>query len=67
MRAEARADRFEERHQLARLEVLGAVEGHVLEEVREAALIGILLDRAGVDGQPHRHALGGPRCSARMK
>ena len=39
VRAEARADRFEERDQLARLEMLGAVERHVLEEVREAALI----------------------------
>ena len=61
MRAEARADRLEERHQLARLEVLGAVERHVLEEVREPALIGLLLDGAGIDGQPHRHALGRAR------
>ena len=40
MRPEPRADRLEERDQLARLEVLGAVERHVLEEVREPALIG---------------------------
>ena len=58
MRAEARADRLEERHQLARLEMLAAVEGHVLEKVREAALIGVLLDRAGVDGEAHRDAIG---------
>ena len=44
MRAEARADRLEERHQLAGLEVLGAVERHVLEEVREPALVVVFLD-----------------------
>ena len=64
VRTEARADRFEERHQLARLEMLGAVERHVLEEVRQAALIGIFLHGAGVDRQPHRHAIGGPRILA---
>jgi hypothetical protein len=64
VRAEARADRFEERDQLTRLEMLGAVERHVLEEMREAALVGVLLDRAGVDGQPHRHAVRGPRVLA---
>jgi hypothetical protein len=53
VRAEARADRFEERYQLARLEVLRAVEGHVLEKMREAALVRVFLNGARVDGQPH--------------
>ena len=61
VRAEARADRLEERHQLAGLEVLGAVKSHVLEEVRKPSLIRLLLDRAGIHGQPHRDALGRAR------
>jgi len=39
VRPEARADRLEVRHQLARLEVGAAVERHVLDQVREAELI----------------------------
>ena len=60
VRAEARANGLEEPHQLARLEVLGAVERHVLEEVRQAALVGLFLQRADVHGQPHRDAIGRP-------
>ena len=57
VRAEARADGLEKRHQLTRLEVLGAVERHVLEKVREPALVVVFLQRANVDRQSHRHAL----------
>ena len=41
-----------------------AVERHVLDEVREPALIVLLLNRAGVDGQTHRDAIGRPRVVA---
>ena len=58
MRTETRPDRLEEGHQLARLEVGAAVEGHVLEEVRQASLIVVLLHAADVDGEPQRHAIG---------
>ncbi len=49
--AEAGANRLEKRDQLTGLEVLRAVERHVLDEVREAALVGFLLKGAGVHGQ----------------
>ena len=60
VRTKARADRLEERHQLTRFEVGAAVERHVLEEVREPALVVVFVDAAHVDREPHRHALGGP-------
>jgi hypothetical protein len=58
---EARADGFQEPHELARCEVLAAVEGHVLEQVGEAALVVLLEDGSGVDGQSEgRAVLGAP-------
>ena len=60
VRPEARADGFQEAHELAGSEVLAPVEGHVLEEVGEAALVVLLEDGAGVDGQPQGHAMLGP-------
>ena len=67
VRAEPRADRLEIRDQLARLEVRRAVERHVLEHVREAALIVGLVDRAGLDREPqHRRGSSG-RALWRMK
>ena len=44
-------DRLEVVHQLQLLEVLGAVEGHVLDEVGKPELVVVLEDRAGVDDQ----------------
>ena len=61
VRAEPRADRFEVRHQLARLEVRAAVERHVLDQVREPKLIVGLEQRSRLHREPHRHALRGPR------
>jgi hypothetical protein len=55
--AEGQADRFEVLHQLARREVLAAFEGHVLEEVRQPALVVILVDRSAAHVQPDAHAL----------
>ena len=40
--------------------MIAAVEGHVLDQVREALLIVGLVDRPGLDGQPHRDPLRGP-------
>ena len=57
VRAEARAGGLEERDQLAGLEVLRAVERHVLEQVREPALVVVFEHRAGLHGQPHQHPL----------
>jgi hypothetical protein len=62
VRTEARADTLEEGDEFARLEVLRAVERHVLEEVRQAALVVLLVDRADIDRQPQRHAT----CRARV-
>ncbi len=64
VRAEARADGLQEPDELAGGEVLAAVEGHVLEEVGEAALVLLLEDGAGIDGQPQRHPVLGPRVAA---
>ena len=48
MRAERHADRFEVGDELARFEVRRPVERHVLEHVREPALIVGFVDRAGL-------------------
>ena len=58
---ESRPDPFEIAEHLARLEVLAAVERHVLDEMRQAQLIVALLDRPGLDGEAERHALLGAR------
>ena len=60
MRAQARAHRFEVRHELARLEMRAAVEGHVLDQVREALLVVGFVDRSRFDRKPQRDAIGGP-------
>ena len=55
--AEAHAERLDERHELLLGKVLGAVEGHVLDEVREPALVVVFENRAGVDDEPELGAL----------
>ena len=57
VRAEPRADRLEIADQLARLEMRAAVERHVLEHVREPALIVGLVDRAGLHRQAQQRAI----------
>jgi len=52
--AEAHAHALEELDERARRVVRAAVEGHVLEEVREAALVLALMERAGLDDQAQR-------------
>ena len=52
VRAEAHADRLHERDDVLLREVARAVERHVLDEVREPALIVVFEDRAGVDDEP---------------
>jgi hypothetical protein len=64
MRAEPRAKRLEVAHQLARLEPRGAVERHVLEHVREPALVLGFVHRAGLHGQAQQHLVGGARIPA---
>jgi hypothetical protein len=55
-RPEPHADRFHELHQILLGEVLAAVEGHVLDEVRQPELIVVLDDGADIDGQPQFRA-----------
>ena len=59
IRAEAHADRLEVVHDRGLGEPLRAVEAHVLDEVREAALVVVLLDGARVDREPEVRALLG--------
>ncbi len=54
--AERHAETSEGVDQVIRGELGGAVEQHVLEEVGDARLIGVLLTRSCVDRQPHLHA-----------
>ena len=61
VRAEPRAGRFQRRNQLAGLEALRAVEGHVLEEVRQPLLIVLLVYRARLHRQLKADALFRPR------
>ncbi len=56
--SQPRADRFEVRHQLTRLEVCAPVEGHVLDEMRETLLIVGLVDRPCTNRQAQRDAFG---------
>ena len=56
-RPEPHADRLHERHDLLLREVLRAVERHVLDEVRQARLVVVFEDRAGVDDEPELGAL----------
>ena len=48
---EADAQALQEIHQLLLGKAAGAVEEHVFQEVGETQLVGIFLERAGVDGQ----------------
>ena len=64
VRAEPRADRLQVLHQLARLELGAAVEGHVLEHVRQAALVVGLVVGAGPHRQTQQDAVAGPRVVA---
>ena len=52
VRAEPHAERLHERDDVLLGEVQRAVEGHVLDEVREAALVVVFEHRAGVDHEP---------------
>ncbi len=57
---ESGAVAFEVFHELAGREVRAPVERHVLDQVREALLIGLFHQRSGFDGESQRHALGRP-------
>jgi hypothetical protein len=61
MRAKPHADPLDEVHELLLLEAARPVERHVLDEVREPALVIPLEHRAGVHGQPQLGALLGAR------
>src|SRR6186713_17441 len=52
MRAEPHAERLHETGDLLLGEMERAVEGHVLHEVRESALVFVFEHRTGLDGQP---------------
>ena len=56
---EAHADGLEVAHELVLREARRAVERHVLEEVREPALVVVLEDRTGVHDEPELGALLG--------
>ena len=53
---EPHSDGLEVAHELVLREPLGAVERHVLEEVRETALVIVLEHRSGVDDEPQLRA-----------
>ncbi len=57
VRTEAGPCQLEVRHELARLEMRGAVERHVLEHVRQPALVIVFEHRAGLDRQAQQDAL----------
>ena len=57
VRPQTRAGRFERGDQFAWLEMRGAVEPHVLQEVGQALLRVGLVDRAGLDGELQHDAL----------
>jgi hypothetical protein len=63
VRAELHAHALEIVDQVVLGEVLGAVERHVLDEVREAELGRVLEHRAGVHHEPQLGALGRAACS----
>ena len=56
VRAESDAQTLQESHQLVLAEALGAVERHVLQIVRQPALVVGFQDTAGVDDQPQHGA-----------
>ncbi len=51
-RPQPHADRLHELHQVLLGEVLAAIEGHVLDEVRQPELVVVLDDRSDIDGEP---------------
>ena len=55
--SEPHADALQVVHEVVLREPLGAIERHVLVEVREPALVVILEHRAGVDGEPQERAV----------
>jgi hypothetical protein len=57
IRAEPHADRAQIIDELILLEVGGAVEPHVLDEVRHSQLIVVLIDAAGIHREPELGAL----------
>ena len=57
--AELGAEPAQHVDQLVLGELLGAVEEHVLDEVGDARLVGLLVRRAGVDRQPQLGAAAG--------
>ncbi len=59
--AEAHADRLQVRHQLVLAEIGRAIERHVLDEVRQAALVVVFQDRAGLDDQAQFELVFGAR------
>ena len=59
VRAEVHARRLQEGNPLLLGEVLRAVEGHVLDEVRQAALVVVFEHRPGVDDEPELGAILG--------
>ena len=58
MRPEADPEPLQLRHQLGLGKGLGPVERHVLDEVRQPALVVVLLEAAGVDHKPELAASG---------
>ena len=50
------ADRLDRLGDVAGAAPLGALEGHVLEEMRDAVLARLFVARAGADPEPERHA-----------
>ncbi len=59
VRAETRSDRFQVSNDLVPGERLGSVEQHVLDEMREPALVVVFVDRAGLHHQAELGALLG--------
>ena len=51
VRAEPHAERLHERDDVLLREVARAIEGHVLDEVRQPALVVVFEHRAGLDGE----------------
>ena len=56
-RPEPHPDRLQELHRFLLGKMRGAVEGHVLDEMRQPRLVAVFEDRSGIDDQPERGAL----------
>ncbi len=66
VRAEAHADRLQERHDALARKVRGAVERHVLDEVRQPALVVVFEDRTRVDDEPELRPISRLRVDANV-